>query len=48
MAIDKESSGMPSVDFKRPGTKVNLWMIVGVGVFFLITAAVVFWMSRNG
>ncbi|MDO8543550.1 MAG: hypothetical protein Q7S40_24175 [Opitutaceae bacterium] len=47
MGIDKESSGMPSVDFHRRTTKVNLWMIVGIGVFFAICAAVVFWLSRQ-
>lgn len=48
MAIDKESSGLPEVDLKRRTTKVNLWMIVGVAVFFAITAGVVMWFARNG
>jgi hypothetical protein len=47
MAIDKESSGFPEVDFKRRTTKVNLWMIVGVAVFFIITGAMVFWFASR-
>jgi hypothetical protein len=46
MAIDKESSGVPEVDFKRRTTKVNLWLIVGVGVFLLISSAFVYWYAR--
>jgi hypothetical protein len=47
MAIDKESSGLPEVDFGRRTTKVNLWIIVGVGVFFLVMTCVLIWLSRT-
>ena len=47
MAIDKESSGLPEVDFERRTTKVNLGIIVGVAVFLSITAAVVLWMASS-
>lgn len=46
MAIDKESSGVPEVDFKRRTTKVNLWMIVGVALFFLLTGGLVVYFAR--
>jgi hypothetical protein len=46
MAIDKESTGLPEIDFKRRTTRVNLWMIVGIGVFFAVTAAVVMYFAR--
>jgi hypothetical protein len=46
MALDKESSGLPEVDFRRRTTRVNLWMIIGIGVFFAITAAVVMYFAR--
>lgn len=42
MAIDKESDGMPQVDFERRTTKVNLWMIVAVALFFVAMAILVF------
>jgi hypothetical protein len=46
MAIDKESSGLPEVDFERRTTKVNLWIIVAVGVFYLAMAGVMYWIGR--
>lgn len=45
MAIDKESNGLPSVDFQRRTTKVNLWMVIAIAVFFVITASIVGWMA---
>lgn len=48
MAIDKESSGLPEVDLKRRTTKVNLWMIIGVALFFVIAAGLVMWFARTG
>jgi hypothetical protein len=46
MAIDKESSGLPEVDFARRTTKVNLWIIVAVAVFFAAMAGVMAWFGR--
>jgi hypothetical protein len=46
MAIDKDSNGVPEVDLSRRTTKVNLWMIVAVGVFFVITGVAVFYFAR--
>lgn len=45
MAIDKESSGMPQVDVRKRTTKVNLSIILAVGVFFAAMAAVFVWMT---
>jgi hypothetical protein len=47
MAIDKESTGMPQVDFSRRTTKVNLWMIVAVGVFFILMAGLVVYFAHH-
>jgi hypothetical protein len=46
MAIDKGSDGVPEVDVGRRTTKVNLWMIVAVALFFIITGIVVFNFAR--
>ena len=46
MAIDKESDGVPEVDLSRRTTKVNLWMIVAVGLFFVITGLVVYFFAK--
>jgi hypothetical protein len=46
MAIDKDSNGVPEVDVSRRTTKVNLWMIVAVAVFFIITGIIVFNFAR--
>jgi hypothetical protein len=35
VSIDKESNGIPEFDSGRRTTKVNLWMIVAVGLFFV-------------
>lgn len=47
MSIDKESTGMPEIDLHRRTTKVNLAMIVGVVVFFVIVAGVILWFIRT-
>jgi hypothetical protein len=47
MAIDKESSGLPEVDLSRRTTKVNLWMIVGIALFFVVMGAVVLFYGRG-
>lgn len=41
MAIDKESDGVPQVDFGRRTTKVNLWMVVAIVVFFALCVGLV-------
>ncbi len=47
MAIEKESTGLPEVDLKRPTTKVNLAIIVAAAVFYAITIAIVFHYARR-
>lgn len=47
MSIDKESSGFPEVNVHRRTTKVNLSIIIGVGIFFAITASVLFWFASG-
>ena len=47
MAIDKESSGLPEVDFKRRTTKVNLGIIVAGAVFYAITFALAIYYMRD-
>jgi hypothetical protein len=46
MAIDKESSGVPEVDLKRRTTKVNLSIIVAVGIFYAIGFGLLIWFTR--
>ena len=46
MAIDKESDGVPEVDLSRRTTKVNLWMIVAVALFFVVTGVAVYYFAR--
>jgi hypothetical protein len=47
MAIEKESTGVPEVDFSRRTTKVNLGIIVAAAVFFVITITIVFYYVRR-
>jgi len=47
MSIDKESNGLPQVDVHRRTTKVNVSMVAAILVFFLLAAAVAFWVSRQ-
>jgi hypothetical protein len=47
MAIDKESSGLPEIDPHRRTTKVNLSIIVAIGVFFVIVYAIVWFMAHH-
>jgi hypothetical protein len=47
MSIDQESNGVPEVNVHRPATQVNLWMIGGILFFFVVMAAVAFWVSRH-
>lgn len=44
MSIEKESSGVPEVNVHKQTTKVNLSIIAGVAIFFVITVAVVAWL----
>ena len=46
LAIDKESDGVPEVDLSRRTTKVNVWMIVAVGLFFVITGIMVYFFAK--
>lgn len=46
MAIDRQSNGIPEVDLHRRTTKVNLVMIVGVGLFYLLTFGLLWWFSH--
>ncbi len=47
MSIDKESDGMPEVNAHRPGTKVNLGIIVGVLLFLAFGAVAAVWISQR-
>jgi hypothetical protein len=47
MSIDKDSTGRPEVDVSRRTTKVNLSIVIAVGLFFALTFAVVWWFSRQ-
>jgi hypothetical protein len=47
MSIDKESSGVPEVNVHKRTTKVNLWMIAAILMFFVVMAGVAFWVSRQ-
>ena len=47
MSIDKESDGVPEVNVHRRTTKVNLWMIAAILVFFAVAAVAAVWISRR-
>lgn len=47
MAIDKESTGIPEFDARRRTTKVNLAVVIAVGGFYAIFAAIIWWLSRG-
>jgi hypothetical protein len=47
MSIEKESSGLPEVNVHKRTTKVNLSIIAGVLLFFIITVAVVAWLAAS-
>lgn len=46
MSFD-QNSDLPIVNLHKRTTKVNLSMIIAVIAFFIITAAVIFWISRH-
>jgi len=49
MGFDADSDGRPIVNVHKKTTQVNLWMVVGVAVFFIVGTAVLFWLSgRHG
>lgn len=48
MSIDKESDGVPEVDLTKRTTKVNLSVIVAVGLFMALGAIMVWWLSQRG
>jgi len=45
MSIDKESSGLPEVNFHRRTTKVNLWMVIGIGLFLALMFGLLWWFA---
>jgi hypothetical protein len=47
MGFDPNSAGQPLVNVHKKTTQVNLWMVVGVSVFFLISALTVVWLSKR-
>jgi hypothetical protein len=47
MGFDANSAGQPIVNVHKKTTQVNLWMVVCVVVFFLISAAAVIWLSQR-
>jgi hypothetical protein len=48
MSIDKESNGVPEVDTGKRTTKVNLSIVVAVGLFMAIGAVLLWWLGRRG
>jgi hypothetical protein len=44
MSIDKHSSGLPDVNVHKRTTKVNLSIVIGVALFFAVTAGIVWWL----
>ena len=48
MSIDKESSGVPEVNFGKKTTKVNLWMVGGMLVFFLLMGSLLVYFANRG
>jgi hypothetical protein len=48
MSIDKESDGMPEVDVSKRTTKVNLSVIVAVGLFMAVGAILIWWLGQRG
>lgn len=47
MSIEKESTGLPSVNPHRRTTKVNISVIVAVIVFFVAMLIVAWWVSTQ-
>ena len=47
MGFDQNSAGQPLVNVHKKTTQVNLWMVAGVVMFFLVCATVLFSLSRR-
>lgn len=47
MSIDKESNGVPEVDFRRKTTKVNLWIIIAIGLFYIGAGVAIYWFKKH-
>ena len=47
MSIDKESSGLPEVNVHKRTTKVNLSIVAGVVLFFIVMGAVAVWFAAS-
>ena len=47
VSIDKESNGIPEFDAGRRTTKVNLSMIVAVGLFFVFGVIAFMYFKRH-
>jgi len=45
--IDKEGNGVPEVDFSRRTTKVNLGLVIGIVVFFVMAAAAIYLLAQR-
>ena len=43
MSIEKESTGLPEVNVHKRTTKVNLSIVIGLAIFFVTMAGVVWW-----
>ena len=48
MSIDKDSSGVPEVNFGKKTTQVNLWMVGGMLIFFLLMGGLLVYFSNHG
>jgi hypothetical protein len=49
MGIDKESTGIPETNVSHKTTQVNMSLVIGVLLFFVIAIAIGVWAShRNG
>jgi hypothetical protein len=47
MSIDKESDGVPEIDPSKRTTKVNLFIIVAVGIFMAIGGFLMWWLAQR-
>lgn len=48
MSIDKEGTGVPEVNFSKKTTQVNVWMIGGIVVFFLLMGGLLVYFANRG
>jgi hypothetical protein len=47
MSIDKESNGLPEVNVRHAGTKVNLGIVAAIVLLFTVATAIAFWVSQR-